>query len=78
MQIVSSPSPSVAAIAVTPAQPAPGHLLCELERRQDDVLRQLDELESQLNQVLTGLGVAMIDCEPSETETSQAGESELE
>lgn len=38
----------------------PGHLLSELERRQDDVLKQLDELENQLNEVLSGLGVSAV------------------
>jgi len=36
----------------------PGQLLNELERRQDDVLKQLDDLEDQLNEVLKGLGVS--------------------
>jgi hypothetical protein len=39
----------------------PGQLLNELERRQDDVLKQLDDLEDQLNEVLKGLGVAAED-----------------
>lgn len=49
-----------------PIQPAPlseaepGNLLGELERRQDDVLRQLDDLEDQLAQVLVGLGITPI------------------
>ncbi len=37
----------------------PGQLLHELERRQDDVLRQLDDLEAQLAGVLQGLGVSV-------------------
>ncbi|MCC9641355.1 hypothetical protein LOC71_03645 [Rhodopirellula sp. JC740] len=36
---------------------APGNLLQELERRQDDVLAQLDELEAKLNEVLEGLKI---------------------
>ncbi len=36
----------------------PGQLLNELERRQDDVIQQLDDLESQLDEVLKGLGVS--------------------
>ena len=36
----------------------PGLLLNELERRQDDVLKQLDDLEDQLDEVLRGLGVS--------------------
>lgn len=35
----------------------PGQLLKELEQRQDDVLKQLDDLDSQLREVLEGLGV---------------------
>lgn len=35
--------------------PAPGGLLGELERRQDDVLAQLDDLDAKLDQVLKGL-----------------------
>ncbi|MEO1618346.1 MAG: hypothetical protein AAFV88_21015 [Planctomycetota bacterium] len=35
--------------------PQPGGLLGELERRQDDVLSQLDDLDEKLNQVLKGL-----------------------
>ena len=38
--------------------PEPGQLLNELERRQDDVLEQLDNLEAQLDEVLKGLGVS--------------------
>ncbi|PHQ33668.1 hypothetical protein CEE69_19005 [Rhodopirellula bahusiensis] len=36
---------------------APGMLLQELERRQDDVLAQLDDLEAKLNEVLSGLKI---------------------
>ncbi|ELP31677.1 hypothetical protein RBSWK_04183 [Rhodopirellula baltica SWK14] len=32
-------------------------LLEELERRQDDVLAQLDDLEAKLNEVLSGLKI---------------------
>ncbi|TWT84025.1 hypothetical protein CA13_54990 [Planctomycetes bacterium CA13] len=35
----------------------PGQLLNDLERRQDDVLAQLDALDAQLTEVLKGLGV---------------------
>lgn len=38
---------------------APGQLLAELERRQDDVLSQLDDLENKLRDVLRGLNVEM-------------------
>jgi hypothetical protein len=34
-----------------------GQLLYELERRQDEVLTQLDDLDSKLAEVLRGLGV---------------------
>lgn len=37
----------------------PGHLLHELERRQDQVLEQLDELDAKLTEVLQGLGVTI-------------------
>ena len=37
----------------------PGQLLRELEQRQDDVLDQLDALDSQLQEVLRGLGVTL-------------------
>lgn len=39
----------------------PGQLLHDLERRQDDVLKQLDDLELQLNEVLKGLGVSAVE-----------------
>lgn len=49
----------------TPIQHAadmePGQLLHELERRQDDVLSQLDELDARLSEVLRGLGVNLDD-----------------
>ena len=32
-----------------------GHLLDDLERRQDDVIAQLDDLDSKLEEVLKGL-----------------------
>lgn len=38
---------------------APGQLLADLERRQDDVLAQLDDLENKLRDVLQGLNVEM-------------------
>ena len=37
------------------------HSLAELERRQDDVLAQLDELDKKLTSLLTGLGVTLVD-----------------
>lgn len=36
-------------------------LLADLERRQDDVLLQLDELDRRLTDILKGLGVTLID-----------------
>ena len=38
----------------------PGQLLSDLERRQDDALKQLDDLENQLNEVLQGLGITAL------------------
>ncbi|MDV6034596.1 MAG: hypothetical protein F9B45_31785 [Phycisphaera sp. RhM] len=38
-----------------PAESQPGGLLGELERRQDDVLDKLDELDAKLAEVLKGL-----------------------
>lgn len=40
-----------------PDEDAPGQLLADLERRQDDVLAQLDDLEAKLAEVLRGLNV---------------------
>lgn len=40
-----------------PQEDAPGQLLADLERRQDDVLAQLDDLEAKLAEVLRGLNV---------------------
>lgn len=42
-----------------------GNLLADLERRQDDVLAQLDELDRRVSDLLRGLGVTLI--EDSET-----------
>ncbi|MGI9467099.1 MAG: hypothetical protein ACR2OA_08265 [Rubripirellula sp.] len=39
----------------------PGQLLNELEQRQDDVLEQLDALDTHLQEVLRGLGVTLED-----------------
>lgn len=51
---------------MSPASPPPeavepGSLLQELELRQDEVLAQLDELDSKVRQVLEGLGVTLED-----------------
>lgn len=39
----------------------PGYLLDDLERRQDDVIAQLDDLDSKLEEVLKGLEPASDD-----------------
>ncbi|WP_442506386.1 hypothetical protein SH528x_005229 [Novipirellula sp. SH528] len=39
----------------------PGQLLNELERRQDEVLMELDALDAKLSAVLRGLGVTLDD-----------------
>ena len=39
--------------------PEAGQLLYELERRQDEVLAQLDDLDAKLTEVLRGLGVSL-------------------
>ncbi len=36
-----------------------GHLLHDLERRQDEVMAQLDDLDAKLSEVLRGLGVSL-------------------
>jgi hypothetical protein len=40
-----------------------GQTLMELERRQDDVLSQLEDLDQKLTSILKGLGVTMVDDE---------------
>jgi hypothetical protein len=42
-----------------PETEAPGQLLADLERRQDEVLAQLDDLESKLRGVFKGLNIEM-------------------
>ncbi len=42
------------------AESDPGLLLADLERRQDDVLAQLDELDKRLCGILKGLGVTPV------------------
>jgi hypothetical protein len=51
--------PTELSIAESGDDDAPGGLLGELERRQDDVLRQLDELNERIEAVLVGLGVRL-------------------
>lgn len=43
------------------ADSEPGQLLKELEQRQDEVLEQLDALDTKLQDVLRGLGVTLED-----------------
>ncbi|TVQ02262.1 MAG: hypothetical protein EA381_03995 [Planctomycetaceae bacterium] len=47
-----------------------GNLLADLERRQNDVLQQLDELDLKLCEILKGLGVT-----PVESEGTSAGQT---
>jgi hypothetical protein len=49
-----------------PEEDAPGQLLADLERRQDDVLAQLDDLEAKLADVLEGLNVEVSNGESAE------------
>jgi len=49
-----SPTPTSARI-----ETEPGQLLYDLEKRQDDVLQQLDDLDAKLKEVLQGLGVTL-------------------
>lgn len=54
-----------------------GSLLADLERRQDDVLAQLDALDRQLTSILKGLGVTLVDdAEPSMTATDPDADDE--
>ena len=53
-------------------QGEPGQLLHELEKRQDDVLTQLDDLDAKLTEVLKGLGVTAAE----ESEELGAGSEE--
>ena len=47
---------------------AAGEVLLDLERRQDDVLLQLDELEKKLTSLLSGLGVTFVEDSESENQ----------
>ncbi|MEO1525148.1 MAG: hypothetical protein AAFX06_06910 [Planctomycetota bacterium] len=55
----------------------PGHLLEELERRQDDVIAQLDDLDAQLEEVLRGLEPASDEDAETETVQIEAGKATL-
>lgn len=57
----SAPQPNHPAPSDTNRENAAGSLLADLERRQDDVLLQLDELDRRLTEILKGLGVTLID-----------------
>jgi len=55
-----------------------GNLLADLERRQDDVLAQLDDLDRRVSELLRGLGVTLIEDSEAvqfESETDEDGES---
>ncbi len=52
--------------AADPAGAEPGRLLDDLERRQEDVLNQLDDLDAKLAEVLQGLEPARLGDEDSE------------
>lgn len=54
-----------------PADIRPGGLLGELERRQDDVLSQLDDLDAKLSEVLGGLEPVCSNQDGSETSESE-------
>lgn len=49
-----SPTPTSAT-----SETEPGQLLYDLEKRQDEVLQQLDDLDAKLKEVLQGLGVTL-------------------
>jgi len=51
---------------VTERDAIAGEMLLELERRQDDVLFQLDELDKKLTSLLSGLGVTLVDDQESD------------
>lgn len=50
----------------------PGDLLHDLDRRQDDVLTQLDELQAKLDGVLAELGISATgDCDADLSEAAE-------
>ncbi len=55
-----------------------GSLLADLERRQDDVLAQLDALDRQLTSILKGLGVTLIDDAEPTAAAAEGDEDEHE
>jgi len=54
-------TPSLSATEKADAEAAAGSLLADLERRQDDVLAQLDDLDRRVSELLRGLGVTLIE-----------------
>jgi len=54
-------TPSLSATAQADAEAEAGSLLADLERRQDDVLAQLDDLDRRVSELLRGLGVTLIE-----------------
>lgn len=58
--------------------PHAGSLLADLERRQDEVLEQLDALEQQLNGVLQQLGVTLGDEPPGDAAAAPATSQEVD
>ncbi|MGV3483870.1 MAG: hypothetical protein ACO1RT_05590 [Planctomycetaceae bacterium] len=54
----ASPLPNAMQAAAAREQES-GQMLLDLERRQDDVLSQLDDLDQKLTSILRGLGVTM-------------------
>jgi hypothetical protein len=51
-----------------------GNLLADLERRQDDVLAQLDDLDRRVSELLRGLGVTLIEDSEAVHFVDEAGE----
>ncbi len=57
LQPMKPPLPTPISVAERDAEA--GQMLLELERRQDDVLSQLDDLDQKLSSILRGLGVTI-------------------
>lgn len=58
-----------------PDHGTPGNLLDDLERRQDDVIAQLDDLDSKLADVLKGLEPEPDDSPSAESEAAEQSET---
>jgi hypothetical protein len=54
-------NPIVDVESMVGAEEPAGNLLADLERRQDDVLAQLDDLDRRVSDLLRGLGVTLIE-----------------